>query len=307
MCIHNIAYQGVFCGESADSHNLPPYLLDYLDPSVEELPPLLDPAAWDADQVKKMATAPPNSAHAAASVGPVYDSAWQEVEVTLKQRAAGDSVVDAAEAVASSVSTHRRGAQGRAVPGADSVHIASNNGHSSGSLEGQTIDAEELQENGGQVKDALLLSRTEAMLWRRCWRKGRTSDNCNPKVRTVSLSALALVSWHALLGEPAHSNAIMMRRGLLTEEAAHVNSTHHTRHSIDHDDSDSDNYSEGEEQVTEGLLWHSVRFGAGSKRGRFGQRQGVAASHDMSAGGGCLLYTSPSPRDRQKSRMPSSA
>ena len=26
-----------------------------------------------------------------------------------------------------------------------------------------------------------------------------------------------------------------------------------------------------------------------------------------SAGGGCLLYTSPSPRDRQKSRMPSSA
>ena len=24
-------------------------------------------------------------------------------------------------------------------------------------------------------------------------------------------------------------------------------------------------------------------------------------------GGGCLLYTSPSPRDRQKSRMPSSA
>src|SRR5674476_584712 len=27
----------------------------------------------------------------------------------------------------------------------------------------------------------------------------------------------------------------------------------------------------------------------------------------MSGAGGCLLYTSPSPRDRQKSRMPSSA
>ena len=26
-----------------------------------------------------------------------------------------------------------------------------------------------------------------------------------------------------------------------------------------------------------------------------------------SGGGGCLLYTSPSPRDRQRSRMPSSA
>ena len=30
------------------------------------------------------------------------------------------------------------------------------------------------------------------------------------------------------------------------------------------------------------------------------------ANHDGSYGG-CLLYTSPSPRDRQKSRMPSSA
>ena len=29
--------------------------------------------------------------------------------------------------------------------------------------------------------------------------------------------------------------------------------------------------------------------------------------HEEDGGSGCLLYTSPSPRDRQKSRMPSSA
>ena len=50
------------------------------------------------------------------------------------------------------------------------------------------------------------------------------------------------------------------------------------------------------------------------------QRQGTHKSKERSeisgstrklgrqkGGGGCLLYTSPSPRDRQKSRMPSSA
>ena len=31
------------------------------------------------------------------------------------------------------------------------------------------------------------------------------------------------------------------------------------------------------------------------------------AAAAIASGGGCLLYTSPSPRDRQKSRMPSSA
>ena len=33
----------------------------------------------------------------------------------------------------------------------------------------------------------------------------------------------------------------------------------------------------------------------------------VCAVADRAVGEGCLLYTSPSPRDRQKSRMPSSA
>ena len=33
----------------------------------------------------------------------------------------------------------------------------------------------------------------------------------------------------------------------------------------------------------------------------------IVISSDMGKGGACLLYTSPSPRDRQKSRMPSSA
>ena len=32
-----------------------------------------------------------------------------------------------------------------------------------------------------------------------------------------------------------------------------------------------------------------------------------AANSENAAGGGCLLYTSPSPRDRTRSRMPSSA
>ena len=34
---------------------------------------------------------------------------------------------------------------------------------------------------------------------------------------------------------------------------------------------------------------------------------GAAATYDLTTAGNCLLYTSPSPRDRQKSRMPSSA
>ena len=33
----------------------------------------------------------------------------------------------------------------------------------------------------------------------------------------------------------------------------------------------------------------------------------LSGNFDVAATGGCLLYTSPSPRDRQKSRMPSSA
>ena len=39
------------------------------------------------------------------------------------------------------------------------------------------------------------------------------------------------------------------------------------------------------------------------------QRATARASHTalVDASGSCLLYTSPSPRDRQKSRMPSSA
>ena len=43
------------------------------------------------------------------------------------------------------------------------------------------------------------------------------------------------------------------------------------------------------------------RFRGGGRGGRGSDRRG----RDMSRG--CLLYTSPSPRDRQKSRMPSSA
>ena len=35
--------------------------------------------------------------------------------------------------------------------------------------------------------------------------------------------------------------------------------------------------------------------------------QGLEASYEKDLVGGCLLYTSPSPRDRTRSRMPSSA
>ena len=42
-------------------------------------------------------------------------------------------------------------------------------------------------------------------------------------------------------------------------------------------------------------------------RRNFGQTAAMAAGFDYAEGDICLLYTSPSPRDRQKSRMPSSA
>ena len=38
-----------------------------------------------------------------------------------------------------------------------------------------------------------------------------------------------------------------------------------------------------------------------------GSRESAAAVKPLVTSWGCLLYTSPSPRDRQKSRMPSSA
>ena len=44
--------------------------------------------------------------------------------------------------------------------------------------------------------------------------------------------------------------------------------------------------------------------GAAAARGGGGGGKAAAARY---SGGGCLLYTSPSPRDRTRSRMPSSA
>ena len=41
--------------------------------------------------------------------------------------------------------------------------------------------------------------------------------------------------------------------------------------------------------------------------GSGGDSGGDSSGDSSGTGGGCLLYTSPSPRDRQKSRMPSSA
>ena len=48
-------------------------------------------------------------------------------------------------------------------------------------------------------------------------------------------------------------------------------------------------------------------FSAGAKRGGFAHNTGEGSLSKYHEMGGCLLYTSPSPRDRQKSRMPSSA
>ena len=56
--------------------------------------------------------------------------------------------------------------------------------------------------------------------------------------------------------------------------------------------------------MREVVIVDSVRTGlAKSFRGKFN----MTRPDDMAAHCVCLLYTSPSPRDRQKSRMPSSA
>ena len=47
-------------------------------------------------------------------------------------------------------------------------------------------------------------------------------------------------------------------------------------------------------------------FKAGGRAGKMGGGM-MMKKPMMKRGGDCLLYTSPSPRDRQKSRMPSSA
>ena len=51
-------------------------------------------------------------------------------------------------------------------------------------------------------------------------------------------------------------------------------------------------------------LEKTVSYGGGTKNG---PKEIIKASHQVELYDDCLLYTSPSPRDRQKSRMPSSA
>ena len=53
-------------------------------------------------------------------------------------------------------------------------------------------------------------------------------------------------------------------------------------------------------------LWQHMMVGQGLYD-LFADENVQRAGHDLGAHGNCLLYTSPSPRDRQKSRMPSSA
>ena len=51
-------------------------------------------------------------------------------------------------------------------------------------------------------------------------------------------------------------------------------------------------------------LEKTVSYGGGTKNG---PKEIIKASHQVELYDDCLLYTSPSPRDRQKSRMPYSA
>ena len=55
----------------------------------------------------------------------------------------------------------------------------------------------------------------------------------------------------------------------------------------------------GSFEVAHALAWGGAKF----------DKPKIQTDHDydLVVVGGCLLYTSPSPRDRQKSRMPSSA
>ena len=60
-------------------------------------------------------------------------------------------------------------------------------------------------------------------------------------------------------------------------------------------------------QFTEGLAWDKIHGWLLLKYGLQEIYNKLLALYDRREGHSCLLYTSPSPRDRQKSRMPSSA
>ena len=51
--------------------------------------------------------------------------------------------------------------------------------------------------------------------------------------------------------------------------------------------------------------WDGTARGTGEALTKAGMLK--SASYENMSGGGCLLYTSPSPRDKRQSRMPSSA
>ena len=70
-------------------------------------------------------------------------------------------------------------------------------------------------------------------------------------------------------------------------------------------------WSDGDRGRLDGLKFRLANIDA-PETGRLGQRSGAKCELEIERGFEakayiCLLYTSPSPRDRQKSRMPSSA
>ena len=68
-------------------------------------------------------------------------------------------------------------------------------------------------------------------------------------------------------------------------------------------------WSQIQEQMNEFALSHTVRYRDPLNKKRFAVpfKTAEKAKEKMDQLKSCLLYTSPSPRDRQKSRMPSSA
>ena len=63
----------------------------------------------------------------------------------------------------------------------------------------------------------------------------------------------------------------------------------------------------GETKTVSGLSFHEYVIEKGTNFASAGGGGGLATVASDDTLKGCLLYTSPSPRDRQKSRMPSSA
>lgn len=272
MCVHNIAYQGVFDAASAESHHLPPALVDYLDPSKVELTPpdsiRMEPETAE-DHSRQVLSAPEMKTVSSTP----QPSAWQEVQVALKQRVIAGEETEADGPEPSIPDTDgslpsRTLHKGTGVHSSIDVPITPVQSMSSRSpfkarIQGEVDTSQPEQSVNG---DQLVLSQTEVLLWWRRWRKGHTPHNStqsSPQVRTVSLNALALVSWHALLGEQEPSAPIVLHQGISgTPQGSSRPTDAVSRPHVYTSDSDDYSESEGQDVIQAhpdigGPLWHS--------------------------------------------------